>query len=644
QRVERVAAAEPLQAAMAQAEAAVAAAVADRGRALRDAEQARQTAAQAEQDLALARQTAAALASLELSLERLGQVKAAAEAFEAQQAIAATRAAALTQAEVAATDASTAAAAAADHLADLRARLDTAHAAQLAAALEDGRPCPVCGSLAHPQPAVGEAADGDLVERLKAAETDADTTQRALTQARTKAAEAQALATDAADRLAGLAAPERPSSALVPEIAGAQAEHARLMQTRSTAAAEAARSAAVDALTASELVLQMAEAAFADARTTLEAHKAALGTELATVPETLRQPEAAQAALDAAAKAEAEAQSAHEGAESRAAAAQQDLAVRAATLAGRRDAEARVTSAAAAAEAELTTAAAARGLAGDAYELALVDVPHIGTISAEIRQHEQTLAAALDRTARAEQGIEALAPPDLAQLEKAKAQADASLDAQLARSAADEAELRSWVQAQGRIEAAERRRAAAEAAYATVGELSRLAQGKNAVRMSLVDYAVAAYFEEVLAAANIRFGRMSGGRFELRRKTVGQDARSRAGLEILVYDGHSGRERDAKTLSGGEGFMAALALALGLSDVVQAESGGVKLDAIFIDEGFGHLDEQSLDRALDTLRELVGEARAVGVISHVDAVKAQIPAGFEVTPQLRGSRVEARSL
>jgi exonuclease SbcC len=135
---------------------------------------------------------------------------------------------------------------------------------------------------------------------------------------------------------------------------------------------------------------------------------------------------------------------------------------------------------------------------------------------------------------------------------------------------------------------------------------------------------------------------MTQGRYSLVRKSELTDARSRAGLEIAVHDAYTDRLRDAQTLSGGEGFMASLSLALGLSDVVQAESGGIRLGAIFIDEGFGHLDDQALDGALAALRDLVGGDRAVGVISHVEAVKQQIPGGFEVGIDARGSLIQAR--
>jgi len=184
--------------------------------------------------------------------------------------------------------------------------------------------------------------------------------------------------------------------------------------------------------------------------------------------------------------------------------------------------------------------------------------------------------------------------------------------------------------------------AAATERYRVLGELAQLTDGRNAHRLRLRDFAIAATFDLVLEAANQRFARMSRGRFALLRKYEGGDGRARAGLDIEVYDAHTDQKRDAHTLSGGEGFLASLSLALGLSDVVQAEAGGVKLDAIFIDEGFGHLDDETLDVALDTLRDLVGQDRAVGVISHVEAVKEQIPMGFDVVREPQGSVVIQR--
>jgi exonuclease SbcC len=173
-------------------------------------------------------------------------------------------------------------------------------------------------------------------------------------------------------------------------------------------------------------------------------------------------------------------------------------------------------------------------------------------------------------------------------------------------------------------------------------QLSDIAEGRNEIRTRLVDYVLSVYFEEVLTQANQRLFTMSNRRYTLHRRGASSSGRGHAGLDIDVHDAYTDRMRDASTLSGGEGFLASLALALGLSDTVQAELGGLHLEVIFIDEGFGHLDEEALEEALNTLDSLTGSGRSVGIISHVEEVKRRVPAGFEVSRSLKGSSVENR--
>ena len=131
---------------------------------------------------------------------------------------------------------------------------------------------------------------------------------------------------------------------------------------------------------------------------------------------------------------------------------------------------------------------------------------------------------------------------------------------------------------------------------------------------------------------------MSKGRYRLLR-TGSADGRRRTGLDLAVLDEHTGRERSVATLSGGESFMAALALALGLSDVVQAYAGGIRLDTLFIDEGFGSLDSESLDLAIRTLQDLQATGRTIGIISHVSELKEQMALRLDVLPSRQGSHV-----
>ena len=134
---------------------------------------------------------------------------------------------------------------------------------------------------------------------------------------------------------------------------------------------------------------------------------------------------------------------------------------------------------------------------------------------------------------------------------------------------------------------------------------------------------------------------ISGGQYELKRCDVAADRRSRTGLELDVIDHYNGTERSVKTLSGGESFKAALALALGLADVIQANAGGIELDSMFVDEGFGSLDEKSLQQAVRTLADLSEGKRLVGIISHVSELKERIEKQIVVTKdKIGGSQAE----
>ena len=171
-------------------------------------------------------------------------------------------------------------------------------------------------------------------------------------------------------------------------------------------------------------------------------------------------------------------------------------------------------------------------------------------------------------------------------------------------------------------------------------ELADAANGRLAGRKKIAfeAYVQAAYFDEILWAANLRLRRMTGGRYELIRNDF-QTSLNDRGLELGVVDHYTGKPRSAKTLSGGESFKASLALALGLSDVVQRRSGGVSVDTLFVDEGFGSLDSESLSAAVGTLLSLAGNNRLVGVISHVDELKAGIDRRIVVHKTSRGSTV-----
>ncbi|MGR5458279.1 AAA family ATPase [Vibrio alfacsensis] len=179
--------------------------------------------------------------------------------------------------------------------------------------------------------------------------------------------------------------------------------------------------------------------------------------------------------------------------------------------------------------------------------------------------------------------------------------------------------------------------------YKVFGTLYDVASGKTGSRISLHRFVLGVLLDDVLIQASQRLNLMSKGRYILARKTEGFKGAAGRGLDLVVEDSYTGKTRDVATLSGGESFMAALALALGLSDVVQSYSGGIRLDTLFIDEGFGSLDPESLDLAIQTLVDLQQTGRMIGVISHVSELKEQMAQRIDVEPSRLGSKVSVKS-
>ncbi|MEG0272252.1 MAG: SMC family ATPase [Hydrogenoanaerobacterium sp.] len=173
--------------------------------------------------------------------------------------------------------------------------------------------------------------------------------------------------------------------------------------------------------------------------------------------------------------------------------------------------------------------------------------------------------------------------------------------------------------------------------YKNISELYRLASGNNAQRISFESYVLSSYFDDIIVLANKRLAKMTAMRYELRRGEGREKFGRPSGLSLEIIDNYSGKARHISTLSGGESFKTSLALALSLADIVQMYAGGVVIDTMFIDEGFGTLDDESLASAVQTLMSLNESGRMVGIISHVNELKERIPARINVTPGKAGS-------
>ncbi|EKM3346147.1 SMC family ATPase [Listeria monocytogenes] len=177
----------------------------------------------------------------------------------------------------------------------------------------------------------------------------------------------------------------------------------------------------------------------------------------------------------------------------------------------------------------------------------------------------------------------------------------------------------------------------AEENYADIGLLADAARGKNARRLTFERYILAMFLDTIIHRANHRLSKMTSGRFELQRKMEKAKGNVQSGLELEVFDEYTGLTRHVKTLSGGESFKTSLALALSLAEVVQEMAGGISLETMFIDEGFGTLDPESLEAAVECLLKTQENGRLVGIISHVPELKERISARLEVTATNHGS-------
>lgn len=178
--------------------------------------------------------------------------------------------------------------------------------------------------------------------------------------------------------------------------------------------------------------------------------------------------------------------------------------------------------------------------------------------------------------------------------------------------------------------------------YTLVKDLSDTANGdlKGKAKIAFEQYVQAFYFDQVLHEANKRLYKMSGSQYHLRRRQEASNLKSSSGLELEVMDFYTGKTRSVRSLSGGESFKAALSLALGLSDVIQSFAGGIEVDAMFVDEGFGSLDSHSLESALETLTALSAGNRMVGIISHTEELKERIEKKIIIEKTLEGSRIK----
>ena len=497
----------------------------------------------------------AALSRLSAALQAFGGAVSALEAAQADYRTAAGRLAARQQ----------------EYRSMYRRFLDE-QAGLLASSLEDGSPCPVCGSLSHPSPA-SKANSAPTEAELNAA--------KAL-------CEKDAEACEALSRRAG-------------ELSGSAEAQKQAIATRSR-----------------EL---LGECAFADIPAALSARGAELsGTgkrlslEISVLKNTIARKKALEKLLN---DAEASLSSVRE----EAVATRETLAALSAEIAALTE-KGRELRAGLQYESKAAAAGAIAALEAQCAKLRA----DLDTAQAQYAEHTSALAAGAAKAEALQKQLEGAKTADITALEEKSAaltlrrrelnDASAALTSRLDRNREAAANIRSQL---SKIAESESRCALVKAMCDTAcGSVS----GKE--KIMLETYVQMAYFDRIIARANTRLMVMSGGQYELKRRLSSENRQSQSGLELDVIDHYNGSERSVRSLSGGESFKASLSLALGLSDEISSVSGGIRLDTMFVDEGFGSLDEQSLEQAVTALANLSEGSRLVGIISHVSELKQRI--------------------
>jgi exonuclease SbcC len=523
----------------------------------------------------------------------------------------------------------------------------TGQAALLALQLRDNEPCPVCGSKQHPAPHTsGLKTEPVTRQHVDAARNAADSARKMRDNSlREVDAASHALNTAQKDcqrlesqlgELAALSLAEVAAAAQEASLAVQELEAKQVQQKQVVSRIEVIKTGLADLAPQLETLSNSVN----EARERVVREQTTVDALVADIPQAWRQLDTVNAELASTQKSIDALTNALTGAQEEQTAARSQLDKSASTLA--------------AAQQHAGEQVLASGAANTAWSQALQKSSFAGTeeFSAAARSEEQqqalekritayrsaldTLRGALNQM-RAD--LAAKTPPDLAAIEAVLAQkvqqynqADAALNALNERNNQLSAVQKKLLKAHEQHQELENQ-------YKVIGTLSDVACGQTGNKISLQRFVLSVLLDDVLIQATQRLGRMSKGRYILIRKEDRAKGNKASGLELEVEDAYTGKARAVATLSGGESFMAALSLALGLSDVVQSYAGGIRLDTLFIDEGFGSLDPESLDLAIQTLIDLQASGRMIGIISHVSELKEQMPLRLDVSSGRVGSQI-----
>ncbi|MFK8795330.1 AAA family ATPase [Planococcus plakortidis] len=514
-------------------------------------------------------------------------------------------------------------------------------AALLASNLHDGEACPVCGSLDHPakQPGSASAVNQQAMEQAKQVLAQSEQKYR-----KTEAEEA------AVREQAAVKRRELDVMSIVAEQAGAQLETIQAEQHSLTGELEQLQSdkeelrkrklafaEMEDQL--SNLKNQQAEAQHSaqEKRSAYESAQAVLESKLTSIPQALRDLGSLRTETAKAQETKDRLEEAWQRAQDAMQKTERQLSEAAVSLRHSKQSVEEVQEKLGHAESRFEEALVKSAFASkEAYHEAKLEASRYEELKMQIERYKQDRHTTERQTVELESALDGRDRVDVSDAEQALAELKADYEQALSELNTAK-EYRKKAQAFfDEVSEASAKEAEAEAELARIVDLYDTIRGQNDVKLSFERYLQIEYLEQILEAANERLKHLSNGQFQLMRSDRQEARGKQSGLGLDVYDAYTGQTRDVKTMSGGEKFNASLCLALGMADVIQSFEGNVSIETMFIDEGFGSLDEESLNKAIETLVDLQRSGRMIGVISHVQELKAAIPAILEVEKMKEG--------
>lgn len=523
---------------------------------------------------------------------------------------------------------------------------DLGSAARLAETLTDGAPCPVCGALSHPTPAI-HTEDIPSEQELEMCTQAVETAERDVRQSTCKLEEARELYARMqqsrfheqellhdfldADTLEGLVLHVEQREK---ELKSARKEH---IERTSQSSAQQMR---LGKLMAEQ---QKQDVAVQENRELLRRHEGEQAALEAQLPEECRDRarvdrQIRQLKEDVARQKKEYTEALEKEKETSASYARAESAQIAAQRVGEEASQAAQT-----ARTEYAVARAQAGFSSEEEYHAAVegqwsDSAYLESVRKQLNAYDSERKAAEELFQKAKVAAEGLTPPDMAVLMAAEAAADQAVREHAREQGSRMERWNMLKRMMNDIEVMQNAGAQCDERYRIIGRLANVAAAKAPYQVHFQTYVLRSILSDVMEAANARLVVMSRGRYRLVHGE-GENKKKWWGLEIDVFDEYTGLPRVSRTLSGGETFLASLALALGLSDVVQHYAGGMHLDMVFIDEGFGSLDSETLDVAIRALLEVQQEGgRLIGIISHIEELRARIPVHLEVLRTVNGSK------